>query len=443
MINQIFSDISNFLWSTPLVVVITLTGLYLMIRSNFFAYKNIKSSLKLMTVKNNDHQKISTFQALASGLSATIGMGNIAGVAVAIVKGGPGALFWMWISGLIGINLKFFETASAIVAREEKQGIFYGGAMYTIKKYNQSKMGKFLSVAFALCGLVGTLSMFQVNQLATLVEKNFAIPHYVIGLIFSILVISVIAGGYKRIGKITAILVPVMCVTYIMSCGFIIINNFQNILPVINLIFKSAFSFESITYGVIGYSIKEAINHGFKRATFSNESGLGTTPLAHTDSSVEDPINEGLVAMIGVVIDTHIICSLTALAILTSGASFDLTANLTGIELVSKVFEINFGYAGQYILMLSVVLFSFTTMVGMANYNHKCWVYFFGDTKKSKQIHNGYYMITIFLGAIVAPALIIDILDISYALMLIPNLYAVKLTYPEIKKLIEQKNAKK
>jgi AGCS family alanine or glycine:cation symporter len=229
-----------------------------------------------------------------------------------------------------------------------------------------------------------------------------------------------------------------MCINYIFSCGYIIFNNANNIIPVIKLIFNSAFSFESVTYGTIGYTIKEAINHGFKRATFSNESGLGTTPLAHTDSSVEDPINEGLVAMTGVVIDTHIICSLTAFAILTSGTDF----NATGIELVSKVFELNFGSYGQHILMLSVLLFSFTTMVGMANYNNKCWIYFFGDNKKSKSMHNIYYMISILLGAVIAPAIIIDILDISYALMLIPNLYAIKLTYPSIKTLIESKHGK-
>jgi alanine or glycine:cation symporter, AGCS family len=437
--SQIISNISNFLWSTPLVVVITVTSLYLMVRSKFFAYKNIKSSLKLMLVKNHDEYKISTFQALASGLSATIGMGNIAGVAVAIVKGGPGALFWMWVAGLIGINLKFFETASAIVARKEENGVFYGGAMYTIKKYNKSTIGKILSVGFALCGLIGTLSIFQVNQLAALVEKNYGIPNLWVGSTISVFVMLVIVGGYKRIGKITSILVPVMCVSYVASCAYIIFNNAENIIPVFKLILKSAFSFDSVIYGTIGYSIKESINHGFKRATFSNESGLGTTPLAHTDSSVEDPINEGLVAMIGVVIDTHIICSLTALAVLTSGIHTDMT----GIELVSKIFETNFGKSGQNILMLSVLLFSFTTMVGMANYNHKCWVYFFGNSKKSKKCHNGYYMASIFLGAIVAPALIIDILDISYALMLIPNLYAIKLTYPEIKKLIESKNVTK
>lgn len=385
-----------------------------------------------MFKKNSSPQKLSMFQALSSAMAATVGMGNIAGVAVAISNGGPGAIFWMWISGLIGLNLKFFETASAIFARKEVDGVNLGGAMYTIKHLSRSKFGKTLAWVFAICGCIGTLSMFQINQLTQLIHTHYQISNLATGVVIACLLFIIIIGGYRRIGKITSVLVPVMCVVYFISCGWILWMNSENIIPVFENIFNSAFNLSAIGPGVLGYSIKEVIGQGFKRATFSNEAGLGTAPLAHVDSENHDPVNEGLVSMIGVIIDTHLICTLTALTILCSGVTYQGG----GIDIVAATFSQAYGIHGLHILMVSVAMFSFTTMIGMANYNYKCWGFVFGNNKKSKYIHNIYYICTILVGAIVAPAVIIDVLDISYALMFIPNLYAIKLTLPTLRNYI-------
>jgi AGCS family alanine or glycine:cation symporter len=400
----------------------------LLVLSKLFIYKNIKLTFKLMFKKNCTPNKLSMFQALSSALAATVGMGNIAGVAVAIINGGPGAIFWMWISGIIGLNLKFFETASAISSRTEVDGVYIGGAMYTIKHLSKSKIGKILSWVFAICGCIGTLSMFQINQLSQLVNTHYQISNLHTGTIVATLLFFIIFGGFKRIGVMTSVLVPLMCVVYFLSCGFILWTNSQNIIPVFKNIINSAFNILAIGSGVVGYSIKEIIGQGFKRATFSNEAGLGTAPLAHIDSSNQDPVNEGLVSIIGVIIDTHVICTLTALTILCSGVAYQGS----GIDIVAATFNQTYGKYGLHILMMSVAMFSFTTMLGMANYNYKCWGFVFGTNKKSKTIHNIYYICTVLVGAVVAPAIIIDFLDISYALMLIPNLYAIKLTLPKL-----------
>ncbi len=361
-------------------------------------------------------------QALSNAMAATIGLGNISGVAVAITQGGAGAIFWMWVAALFGMNTKFFECSLALIYRgKDYKGDVQGGPMYVIEKVWGQK-GKWLSVFFAICALVGTLSLFQINQLTDYLNHYYELPRYYVGILFSLIVYFILKGGVVRIGKITSRLVPIMTAFYFLSCFGIILMNFEAVPMLFAKIFTNAFHLESVLGGVLGYSFKEVVIAGVKRATFSNEAGIGTAPMAHANAKTNEPIREGYVAMLGPFFDTIIICSLTAISLLLVNPQIGETTT-SGIIITNKAFEVVYGGFGVHLLGVSILLFSFSTMIGMANYNEKCWNYLFKGKKYfSQKSFLIYYCTTIIMGALVKMSIVINIMDICFALMAIPNI---------------------
>lgn len=408
------------------MLTITLISLVTLINSRFFVIKNIKRSIKVL--RTNTNAKVSSFGALTNALSATIGMGNIAGVAVAIDQGGAGSIFWMWVCSIFGVNLKFFETLAAMITRKNINGQYIGGAGVGLVN-TKNKVLKKLGLLFSISGIIGTLAIFQANQLSAFLNESYGVNKLVLGIILFFAFFIMLKGGVESITKFTKKIVPIMCIFYICGCLLIIIINIGKLPATVSNIVLSAFSLKAAFGGFIGHSIISAMTAGFKRATFSNEAGLGTAPLAHIDSSETNPINESLSSSLGPVIDTLIICTLTGVTILISDAGI----LSTGINQVKAVYAYEFGSIGKHILGLSILMFSISTMAGMANYNYKCFSAVFG---KRKNLHLFYYCLTLLIGSIFAPSIIVDLLDSAYALMLIPNLIFIIISWPKLKELV-------
>ncbi len=429
-----FSDflslVVDYTWGLPLVLLLMGGGLYLLFVSRFLPLLGFKHALDLVfgkyKHKNEDKAdgQISHFQGLTNALAATIGLGNIAGVAVAISQGGPGAIFWMWIAALIGMNTKFFECSLAVMFRGQNYlGEVHGGPMFVIEKALPKKFRPF-AIMFAVCGLVGTMALFQTNQLSAYMLDQYETPKLATGIVSSIFVAIVLLGGIKRISSVTSKLVPVMCVIYVLACLTIIFINFESVPAVFSSIFTEAFTGRSAFGAAAGIGVIQVLKIGVKRAGFSNEAGIGTAPMAHSNVKTNEPISEGFVAMLGPFMDTIVVCTMTALAILTS-VDYQNLGDVTGIVMTTKAFEATLPGVGTHILGVAILLFSFSTMVGMANYNEKCWNYIF----KGRFIFNRYvfifwFCLTLVYGAISTPTDVINILDIGYGFMAIPNMFA-------------------
>jgi AGCS family alanine or glycine:cation symporter len=415
------SNAVNLIWSTPTVVILTLVSVILAIKSKFFVYKNIiiKKNIK-NKFKDGD---ITSLGALSNALAATIGMGNIAGVAIAISQGGAGSLFWMWVAALVGMNLRYFETLAVLKYRVVKAGKINGGAMVALTQVSKSKICKYLAIMFAACGSIGTLSLFQANQLSSFWQSEYRINPILIASILGSIIWFIINGGIKRITWLTTRLVPLMCMVYIIITSIIIFKNFNNIPNVLSEIFSQAFGLSAIKGGVVGAGISHIISTGFKRATFSNEAGLGTAPLAHIDSNNLNLTDEAIRASWGPFIDTIVICTMTGLSILLSSVETEAQ----GINMIRDIYHYELGSIANYILTVVVTLFAFTTIVGMANYNIKCFQFLFGNSDAGLKIHNCYYSISVMVGCLFGPVLVIHLMDLTYALMFIPNLVLIYL----------------
>ncbi len=295
-----------------------------------------------------DPGQINHFQALSSALSATIGMGNIAGVAIAITTGGPGAIFWMWVAGAVGMATKFFTcTLSCMYRKKDEDGVVQGGPMYFIE-VGLGKHFKPLAMMFAFCGMFGCLAIFQSNQLASLLDQHWAIDPGITGFIAMFIVGAVILGGITRVGRVASTIVPTMCFLYIASCLYVICTHYVQVPEMIMSIFRAAFGGEAVIGGAVGLTVKEILIIGVKRAAFSNEAGIGTAAMAHGAAKTAEPVREGLVAMIGPFIDTHIICTMTALVILSTGVS----ATGDGVVMTANAFESAMPGIGKIILWL-------------------------------------------------------------------------------------------
>ena len=441
--SEILSTAVDYVWGMPLITLLIGGGIYLLVKSRCISFRGFIHGFKLFLGlykhdkdKNADGQ-ISHFQALCNALSATIGVGNIAGVAVAITQGGPGAIFWMWVAGLVGMNTKFFECSLAIMYRgRDYKGEIQGGPMYVIQKA-LPKPFFFMAIVFALFGLVGTLPLFQVNQLAGFIETYtegtfLPVSSTAVGWLCGIAVAIVLWGGLKRLSKVTSALVPVMCLFYIICSLVILFIQREKVVEVLGLIFTEAFGWQAACAGGIGHCIREVMKTGIKRAAFSNEAGVGTAPMAHSNAKTQEPISEGLVALIGPFLDTIIICTMTALVILTSLPE-DVRQNSSGILMTVKAFEYSLPNFGAYFLGLALFLFSFTTILGTANYNQKCWNFLF----KGRGIFNQHLNIVVFCSLLVIGATwsqgdIINILDISFGLMAVPNMVATLILAPKV-----------
>ena len=441
IINNFFAELSNFLWGNFGVANLVIGGgVFFLVYSRLTPFRYFKHAFEILLGKHDDPDdegQISHFQALSTALSSTVGIGNIAGVAVAISLGGPGALFWMWISAIVGMATKFFTCSLGIMYRGyDSDNVLQGGPMYVIEQ-GMGKKFKFLSYWFSIAGLVGCLSLLQANQLTQImsdyvaksfeIEKSFNL-NLTIGIVIALIVSLVIFGGLSRIAEVASKIVPFMVIIYLLSGLFIVLSNATLIPSIFSNIFSSAFNGSSVAGGFAGTAI--VISQGFRRAAFSNEAGMGTEVMAIGASKNNQPIKSGLVAMIGPLIDTIIVCTITGLVILLSSEWIE--GSYSGVSLTQKSFSNYLGLAGDYILIFSVATFTLSTMFGYSYYGCKCASYLFGTN--SKFYYRIFYVLTLVLGSVLSLDLAVNIVDAMFALMAFPTMISALYLAPNIKK---------
>ena len=434
-LNQLISAINGIVWGPLMLVLILGTGLYLMYGLSFMPLRRIGYGFKLLWQgrQAKGEGDIPPFNALMTSLSATIGTGNIAGVATAIFLGGPGALFWMWCTALVGMATKYAEAVLAVKYREvDRNGLHIGGPMFYIKNGLKPHWG-WLGTCFAVFGALagfGIGNTIQANSVADVINSTFAVPHLVTGIIIAILAALVLVGGIKRIASVAGKLVPLMAVSYVISGLVILIINYEAVPQAIVLIFSHAFTPVAATGGFAGAAVWAAIRFGVARGIFSNEAGLGSAPIAHAAASTNSPVQQGNIAMLGTFIDTIILCSITGLVIITTGA---WTQGETGASLSSAAFELALPGVGSYIVTLGLSIFAFTTILGWSFYSEKCVEYLFGEGAiKSFRV---LWIIAVPIGATASLDFIWLVADTLNALMAIPNLIALILLSPVVFKL--------
>lgn len=545
ILDKAFAAFSSFMWGTPLLFLLLGGGFFFLMYSGFLPFRWLGHAVNVLRGKYDDPDDpgdINHYEALSGALAATVGMGNISGVAVAIMVGGPGTLFWMWTSAFLGMATKFFTCTLAVMYRgENSQGKLEGGPMYVIRE-GMGKSWKFLAILFSVAGLFGVLPLFQANQLTEVVRDILLVPNGLLegnpfyanlstGLFIVTLVGIVIFGGIKRIGKVAGKMVPLMVLIYILSVLLILVLNYESIPESFSLIFTDAFTGNALMGGAAG----EVIRWGARRAAFSNEAGIGTAPMMHGAAKTQEPVREGLVAMLGPAIDTLIVCTMTALAILVTGvwkpqinqnADIALEVNIVeentevkievaaleyqkegtgkltlenksnyedlkiekqlvqsqkdnhilldipqefpqskkvsttiksnskipltieknkdssanewlikenrdrGITVTADAFHQSIPYAGKYILMLCILIFSFTTLFSMSYYGTKCTEFLFGASYKS--YYNYFYLASIVFGAISPITAAINFIDGMYAVMAIPTMVSAIWLSPKV-----------
>ena len=385
---------------------------------------------------DEDDGDIPPFQALMTALSATVGTGNIAGVATAVFLGGPGALFWMWLTALVGMATKYSEAVLAVRFREvDERGAYTGGPMYYIRN-GLGKKWAWLGVLFAIFAAVAAFGIgntVQANSVADVLETNFNLPHWVTGLVLMVLVGLVLIGGIKRIGQVASTLVPFMAIAYILVGLMVLAINAEQIPNAIAMVFTHAFSPVAAEGGFAGAAVWAAVRFGVARGIFSNEAGLGSAPIAHAAAQTKNPINQGMVAMLGTFIDTIIVCSITGLVIISSGA---WTSGETGAALTSLAFETGLPGFGNYVVAISLAIFAFTTIIGWSFYGERCIEFLFGV--KAIVPYRVIWILAIPVGATINLGLIWLIADTLNAMMALPNLVALLLLSPVVFKLTRE-----
>ncbi|MDF1574629.1 MAG: alanine/glycine:cation symporter family protein [Bacteroidales bacterium] len=433
---RIITGFSDLAWGTPLLVLLLGGGLFFLLYSRMLPFRYFRHAFAILLGRYDDPDEpgqINHYQALSTALAATVGMGNITGVALAITMGGPGAIFWMWVSALLGVSTKYFTCTLAILFRgRDSNGVLQGGPMYVIVE-GLGRHWRPLAVFFSLLGMIGVLPMFQVNQLTQVVRDVVLIPNAVAagftsdlisGLIVALLVGVVIFGGIKRIGKVSGRMVPLMVALYVLLVLYIIFSNPSRILPSFALIFRDAFSAQS----VLGGSVGALVITGVRRAAFSNEAGIGTAPMAHGAAKTNEPVREGLVAMLGPVVDTIIVCTMTALALIVTGVWN--AGQSDGITMTADAFEQAMPGVGPYLLTICVAVFSISTMLSFPYYGSKCFSFIFGA--KHSYIYKWFYLATIPLGATATLGTVVGIFDGAYALMAFPTMISALWLSPHV-----------
>lgn len=454
-LSDLNSRFNNLAWGPPLIILLVGGGLVLMIFSRLLPFTGFAHALRLTLGKyhhlgdEQDAGQISHFKALCNALAATIGLGNIGGVAIALSTGGPGAIFWMWVAALIGMNTKFFECSLAVMYRgRDYRGDVQGGPMYVIENALPRWL-KPLAVFFAICGLVGTTAMYTANETTKFIHTSWiglteqttvfwlGMPRdkLLIGVTLAALVTYVLFGGIKRLARWTCSLVPVMCLFYTLAALTVIVLNLDAVPAALASIFIKAFSPDAVIGGAQGTIVMVLIT-GIKRAAFSNEAGVGTAPMAHSNARTSEPISEGLVAMLGPMIDTLIVCTMTALVILVTLAPDDYVGR-SGVVLTNHAFSKTFGDWGTHGLGIAVMLFGFSTMIGMANYNLKCWDYLFRG-RFGKTPFFLWFAFTLILGAAASHGDVINLVDSAYALMAIPTMTSTLILAPRVTRALRQ-----
>ena len=423
----------------PLIVLVMGGGLFFMLYSGFVPFKYFGHALGVLRGKYNnpdDPGDVSHFQALSGALAATIGMGNVSGVAIAIVMGGPGVMFWMWVSAFFGMATKFFTCTLAVMYRgRDTAGNLQGGPMYFITEGLGPKW-KPLAIFFSVFCFFGATPIFQANQVIQVTNDVLLAPagfawagsftsNLIMGLLITLLTCLVIFGGIKRIGLVASRMVPFMVVLYMACVLYIVAIHFADIPAIFSMILTDAFTAKAAMGGAIGLLIIE----GAKRASFSNEAGIGTAPLMHGASKTKEPVREGLVAMMGPAIDTLLVCSLTGFAILATNVW--QTTDTNGITLTGKAFEAAMPAIGPFLLFLCVLIFGFTTLFSYSYYGTKCVSFLAGA--KYAHLFNYWYVSIIIIGSVTTLTMVVDFINVMFGLMAIPTMTAALLLSPKVK----------
>lgn len=445
-INALLGTIDNLVWGVPLIVVILATGVFLTTRMGLLQIRKLPLALKYMFLNEEEgHGEVSSFGALCTALSATIGTGNIVGVATAVVSGGPGALFWMWMAAFFGMATKYSEGLLAVKYRVvDDNGHVLGGPFYYIER-GMGKSWKWLAMIFAFFGLgvglfgIGTFT--QINGITSAV-KNFFDPEgihiafslfgndysifvVIAGIIITLCVALVILGGLKRIASVSQIIVPFMAVIYVIYCAVLVIFNIGAVPAAFATIVKGAFNPQAITGGVVG-SMIIAMQKGIARGIFSNEAGLGSAPIAAAAAQTKEPARQGLVTMTGTFIDTIVICTLTGLSIVITGA---WDSGLEGVAVTTLAFQTGLPFLNasiaSFVLMICLVFFAFTTILGWDYYSERCLEYMTGGSKTAVKIYRWLYILAVFIGPYMTVSAVWTIADIFNGLMAFPNLIAI------------------
>ncbi|WP_188432804.1 alanine/glycine:cation symporter family protein [Kroppenstedtia guangzhouensis] len=417
--------VNGFVWGWPTLVLLVGTGIFLSLRLGFLQIRTLPYALKLAFSPHQDQKSkgdISHFQSLMTALAATIGTGNIAGVATAVATGGPGAVFWMWITALFGMATKYAEAILAVKYRiTNEKGQISGGPMYYIER----GLGwKWLAVLFALFGSIaafGIGNMTQSHSVAGSISQlsGDAIPTWVTGLVLTVFTGLVLLGGIKSIGRVTSYLVPFMAVFYILGGLVIIFLNLDKIPGTLTLILSDAFTGEAVAGGLLGQVIKM----GVARGLFSNEAGLGSAPIAAAAAKTDHPGRQALVSMTGTFLDTIVVCSITGLTIVMSGTYAD--PNLEGAQITMAAFDNVLPVIGNWTVSIGLILFAYSTILGWSYYGEKCFTYLFGD--KSSLYYRIFFVLVVFVGAMQEIKLVWDLSDTMNALMALPNLVGLLL----------------
>ncbi|WP_214693472.1 sodium:alanine symporter family protein [Exiguobacterium sp. s160] len=434
---DIVTSFSNWLWGVPIISLLVLSGVFLTIKLGFFQFRYpiyiFKQTFGSIFKKPKGEGDISPRQALTSALSSTVGAANIIGVPAAIMFGGPGAIFWMWVIAIIGMAIKFSESVLAVHYREKNDaGEFVGGPVYYISK---GLRWKWLATWFAFALMIELIPsiMVQGNAVSSAVRETFNGNTLITGIIVAVLVGIIVFGGLKRIAKVTEIVVPGMALVYVGAGLIIVLMNLSEIPNVLSLIFSYAFEPMAAFGGFAGAAVAETIRWGFARGLYSNEAGLGTAPIAHAAAQTDHPVRQGFWAVIGIVIDTLIICSTTAFVVLSSGVWTADGAMEDPAALTTIAFREYFGYTGSLLVTISLIFFVLSTIIVIIFYGSRQAEYLFGLT--AGKIMKAVYIVSIVIGSIGGAQMIWNFLDLMLAMILIPNMIAVLLLSSEVKRL--------
>ncbi|MED5389212.1 MAG: sodium:alanine symporter family protein [Pseudomonadota bacterium] len=429
----ILKQISGFLWGWPALILIAGTGIYLTLILRFLPLRQLGFGFKQMFGPQTGVGTIGASAALATSLSATIGTGNIVGVATAIHAGGPGALVWMWLIALVGMATKYAEAVLAVQYREkDAAGQYVGGPMY----YIQNGLGRhwrWLAIAFAIFGMLagfGIGNSVQANSVAHGLEDSFGLPAWITGITLAVLVGLVVLGGMKRIATVATFIVPFMALTYLLAGLVVLVDHAEALPGALALCVERALTGTAAAGGCAGALVKEAIRFGIARGIFSNEAGLGSAPIAHASANTDHPARQGSIAMLGTFIDTIIVCSITGLAIVSSGA---WTSGEEGAPLSALAFSSTFGDFGNVIVAGGLAIFAFTTLLGWSLYSERCTQFLFGD--RAILPFRVIWVLAVPFGAVVSLNLVWALADIMNILMAVPNLIALLLLSPVVVRL--------
>lgn len=425
MLQSVVSNINKVVWGVPMLVLLVGTHLFFTFRLKFIQ-RHIFKAIKLSVTKDSHSEgDISQFGALATALAATIGTGNIVGVATAVALGGPGAVLWCWLTGLFGIATKYSEGLLAVKYRvKTSDGTMLGGPMYALERGAKMKWLGVLFAVFTTIACFGIGNMTQANSITSMLNTSFNVNPYISGAIITVAAGIVLIGGVKSIAKVCESLVPFMALFYVLGCVAVLFINAPYIPEAIVTIFTRAFTMQAAAGGFVGSTIIAAMRYGIARGLFSNESGMGSAPIAAAAATTSNPVRQALVSMSGVFWDTIIVCALTGLVLVSSIIKYPALGSLSGGDLTAMAFE-KVHVFGRYILAVGLVTFAFSTILGWAYYGERAFEYLFG--KKPMILFRIVYSVVIFVGSVSANQLVWDIADTFNAFMAIPNLICLLL----------------